>query len=539
MKSATLPISGDPIAPPIRPRVARKGAQAIAVPTVSTNTPRSRFAAALRTGGDRTTDKRRKAGAHVYRTLGQLSPATWAAVDIAFTLLATALVYRLLIFPSAAFEWVVNPWLAGVTFSVCVTGAGTVFGLYERQTLLARSRILLRSTVTLALGVAIAYAFLTVVMHAHASRWLGLSVVAVYICAVVPLRLVAHELITNSRTNLLCVGTGDSLRKVVSLLRNGQRSVYQVVGHVRVREGPARSNGHGPNGRTDNRLASSLEAVEFERVCPCLGTIRDIRTILETHDIDEVVVDAGLASDPAVGEVVLTCLDKRCRVADQPTFVEELLGEVPAEDITPQWFLLANVHPSGSYETVKRILDVVVSILGLAITLPFWLLVALAIRLDSRGSAIFNQARVGRHGRVFSMFKFRTMRADAENGIARWAARNDDRVTRVGRFLRKTRIDELPQLWNILRGDMSLVGPRPERPEFVDQLSEIIPHYRQRHLIKPGLTGWAQIHYRYGASVNDAHRKLCFDLYYLKHRTIDLDVGILIRTLGTFLVGSR
>jgi lipopolysaccharide/colanic/teichoic acid biosynthesis glycosyltransferase len=184
-------------------------------------------------------------------------------------------------------------------------------------------------------------------------------------------------------------------------------------------------------------------------------------------------------------------------------------------------------------------MDLIAAAIGLLLTLPIWPLIALLIRLESRGPTIYRQDRVGLHGRIFNICKFRTMRVDAERHGARWARENDDRVTRVGRFLRRSRLDELPQLWNILRGDMSLVGPRPERPEFVAKLAELIPHYRQRHLIKPGLTGWAQIRFHYGSSVADAQRKLCYDLYYLKHRSIDLDTAIIIRTIGAFLLGAR
>jgi lipopolysaccharide/colanic/teichoic acid biosynthesis glycosyltransferase len=197
------------------------------------------------------------------------------------------------------------------------------------------------------------------------------------------------------------------------------------------------------------------------------------------------------------------------------------------------------VQASGGYEALKRVIDVAAALAGLLITGSLFPLIAAAIRVESRGPSIYRQQRVGVHGRVFTLFKFRTMWQDAEANGARWAAPGDPRVTRFGRLLRRTRIDELPQLWNVLRGDMSLVGPRPERPEFVERLAQAIPHYRERNLIKPGLTGWAQIQYGYGASVEDARRKLCYDLYYLKHRCTDFDFAVIFRTIGTFLLGAR
>jgi exopolysaccharide biosynthesis polyprenyl glycosylphosphotransferase len=273
--------------------------------------------------------------------------------------------------------------------------------------------------------------------------------------------------------------------------------------------------------------------------CPRLGTVDDAVEVLRSHAVDEVVVDAKLASLAAVGAALLTCLQHQCRVTDRATFHERLLGEVPVADINAQWFLSADVQSTTGYEAAKRLVDVVAALIGLLLTLPAWPLIALAIRLESRGSALFRQTRVGRYERPFTIFKFRTMRLDAEADGVRWAARNDARVTRIGQFLRRSRLDELPQLWNILRGEMSLVGPRPERPEFVAQLARAIPLYGQRHLIKPGLTGWAQIHYGYGASVEETQRKLCFDLYYLKHRAVDFDLAIIIRTIGRFVFGAR
>ena len=187
----------------------------------------------------------------------------------------------------------------------------------------------------------------------------------------------------------------------------------------------------------------------------------------------------------------------------------------------------------------KRLLDLVVASGALLLTLPFWPVIALLIKLDSPGPVFLRQTRVCRHGRLFTLYKFRSMRADAEKHGAQWASVNDPRVTRLGRFLRLTRLDELPQLWNVLGGEMSIVGPRPERPEFVDRLGPRIPFYDQRHLLPPGLTGWAQMRYRYGASEEDARRKLAYDLYYVRNVSLVLDLEILLRTVPLLMRGSR
>ena len=206
------------------------------------------------------------------------------------------------------------------------------------------------------------------------------------------------------------------------------------------------------------------------------------------------------------------------------------------ESLAPGW-----LHPSDGHAccrmvaATRRIMEVVVSVLLLLLTLPLLLLAALAIRLETPGPVIYRQVRCGLGGRPFTLFKLRSMPVDAEAGGPAWAALNDPRATRVGAVLRSLRIDELPQLYNVLRGDMSLVGPRPERPHFVEQLARDIPNYRDRALLKPGITGWAQVRFRYGASVDDARHKLAFDLYYVKNRSLQLDLLILALTVGVVL----
>jgi len=209
------------------------------------------------------------------------------------------------------------------------------------------------------------------------------------------------------------------------------------------------------------------------------------------------------------------------------------------DEITPSWFLFADlkVH-CDEHAGVKRTTDVIVAAFGLLLSAPLWGLIAVMIKLFDGGPVFYSQDRVGQHGQVFRLYKFRTMRPDAEHGKSVWSSPKDARVTPVGRILRRVRFDELPQLYNVLRGDMSLVGPRPERPDIVAELAKQIPFYQERHLVKPGITGWAQISFRYGSSVEDAKRKLQFDLYYLKNMSFELDVVILFRTAGTFLRGA-
>ena len=255
-----------------------------------------------------------------------------------------------------------------------------------------------------------------------------------------------------------------------------------------------------------------------------------------SNDVDEVVFDSDVTNELEL----LDCLDAGVKVSSYSDFVEEKYHRIPVGSIDVKWLFSARLdlaHPY--YQGIKRIIDIVASLVGLALTAPLIALSALAVKLESKGPAFYSQVRVGRFNRPFRIYKLRTMVQDSEKGGAQWAKKNDSRITLVGKILRKTRLDELPQFWNVLKGEMSLVGPRPERPEFVEDLGEEIPFYLQRHLIKPGLTGWAQINYPYGASVEDAYNKLTYDFYYIKNASMGLDLQIFLRTIGTVMKGSR
>jgi sugar transferase (PEP-CTERM system associated) len=234
-----------------------------------------------------------------------------------------------------------------------------------------------------------------------------------------------------------------------------------------------------------------------------------------------------------------------CRLAGVPVrtlevIYERLRGRVPVEALKGSWLVYAEGFRQNWWRNLeKRVIDIAVSLTLLALALPVMLVAAIAIVFESGFPILYRQERVGRGGRTFVIWKFRSMRQDAEaDGAARWAQPGDPRVTRVGRFLRKTRIDELPQLFNVLNGELSLVGPRPERPQFVAHLNHEIPFYNARHSVKPGVTGWAQVRYAYGASSEDAKKKLEYDLYYVKNHTLLLDLLILFETVRVVLRGD-
>lgn len=260
------------------------------------------------------------------------------------------------------------------------------------------------------------------------------------------------------------------------------------------------------------------------------------------HDIDEIVVALEDRRNNLPQEELMQCRALGIRVLDVVDFFEEEAGKVLIEHLHPSWFTFSNGFKRGDGNGLgKRLFDVSMSFLLLMIAWPFMLLTVVAIWIeDGIGAPIlYKQKRVGLNGRLYSVIKFRSMTVNAEgDGKARWATANDARVTRVGKFIRKTRIDELPQILNVMAGDMAFVGPRPERPEFVRELNEKIPFYEKRHCVKPGITGWAQMNYPYGASLSDTFHKQEFDLYYVKHQSLFLDFLVLLQTAEVIIFGK-
>jgi sugar transferase (PEP-CTERM system associated) len=263
--------------------------------------------------------------------------------------------------------------------------------------------------------------------------------------------------------------------------------------------------------------------------------LRAFRT--QKHPIDRIVVAMEDRRGSMPVRELLALRLNGVVIEDASPLIERLTGKVPLDGLNPSTLIFTegfNVRAPLMF--VRRLVSITVSLVALTICLPFVPFIALAVRLSSPGPIFFSQMRVGRRGRPFRVFKFRTMRQDAEAKGAVWAAKNDPRVTTLGRFMRKTRLDETPQLWNVLRGDMAFVGPRPERPEFVQWLSNEIPYYDLRHIIRPGITGWAQVRYQYGASLEETSQKLEYDLYYVKHLSLGLDLLIIFETIKTIIL---
>jgi sugar transferase (PEP-CTERM system associated) len=340
-------------------------------------------------------------------------------------------------------------------------------------------------------------------------------------CAVQGLRLLIERLIDieQLKRRVLVLGAGQNASLIPSRMRRRtDRRGFLIVGFVRMGE---------------ERVQAPAERV--------LALDGPLREFAERLQINEIVVGADDRRLNLPMEELLDCRQAGIAVSTLASFFERELGIIKLSLVEPSWFVFSHGFDNSPLRAaVKRAFDVSIASVVLLLAWPFMLGVALAIRIESGGGQpiLYRQERVGQHGRTFSLFKFRSMRTDAErDGVARWASRDDDRVTRVGRVIRRLRLDELPQLWNILRGDMSVVGPRPERPQFVAPLVEKVRYYDLRHAVKPGLAGWAQLRYPYGASTDDAIEKLKYDLFYVKNHSLPFDLMILVQTVEVLLFG--
>jgi exopolysaccharide biosynthesis polyprenyl glycosylphosphotransferase len=274
-----------------------------------------------------------------------------------------------------------------------------------------------------------------------------------------------------------------------------------------------------------------------------LGNRKEIEKYVHQLRVSSIVLAITNKVDAELTQILMNCLEHSVEVLPMAVVYEQLTGRVPVEHVGESWFVSMPVQhrtASAFYRFSKRVVDVFLSLLGIILLTPIFPLIALAIYIDSPGPTFYTQERVGKAGRRFKAWKFRSMTNDAEKNGAQWATKNDPRVTRVGKILRKTHLDEFPQFWNILKGDMSAVGPRPERPEWIEKLEKTIPFYRTRLMVKPGMAGWGLVKQGYGASEEDALVKLQYDLYYIKHQSIFLDFVILLKTvLDTFSFGGR
>ena len=306
------------------------------------------------------------------------------------------------------------------------------------------------------------------------------------------------------------LGTGERAQRVVQGLRQNPEIGVEIASWTGKMEGVV----------TREAVAAHLmEVVEKQKVHRVIVATPDRRGTIPMQEL-------------------LALRMQGVKIEEATTWLEKISGKIEVENLYPSWLVFGDgFRRSTAFIVIRRALSITISLVGLILALPLLPLIVLAIRCDSKGPVFYTQTRVGKGGRTFKVVKFRTMRQDAEAATGpQWAGDNDPRVTRVGKFLRSSRLDEIPQLWCVLKGDMAFVGQRPERPEFIEMLSKEIPYYGVRHMVRPGLTGWAQVKYKYGATVEDSREKLQYDLFYIKNASIGLDMLIMFQTVKTVLL---
>ena len=409
-----------------------------------------------------------------------------------------------------------------LVFTFVMLSIMTAFGLHQRD---AKQEGAWGYSVRFMASFAVGLVVMLLIFYAVPSLYLGrgafgLVFLIAFVGAAVT-RLIFTRLfkldVLNRRILLLGAGSRSSKVEMLERDENGQRK-FNLVGCL--------------------PLTNTECCITKTRVFQYQGSIL---TIAKKHRIDEIVVgvrerrNGGLPADQ-----LLECKLAGIEIADLSSFFERETGQIQLESLNPSWMIFSDGFRRGSIKDItKRLFDIVASSVLLLITLPIMFITTMLIWLESSGPILYRQERVGEYGRSFHVLKFRSMCVDAErDGVPQWAKKQDDRVTRVGRVIRKMRIDELPQVFNVLRGDMSFVGPRPERPYFVNELTGQTPYYPSRHTVKPGITGWAQIRYPYGATTEDAIQKLQYDLYYVKNHTLFLDLVILLQTAQVILFGK-
>ena len=403
-----------------------------------------------------------------------------------------------------------------ISFAVALQLSLISVGIYGSEALQSVRFATARILVAISLGV-IFLALLSFALPGVTlwrSNSLYAMLLAIFLLVVVRILLGAVLDSDSFKRRLLILGAGARAARI-SNLEQRQESGFIVAGYVDMNEGPSLIEG----------------AVRRQDIVNLPQHVIDL-------EVSEVVLALEERRNSLPVADLLTIKTTGVHVNDLSSFLERETGRVDLDSVNPSWFIFSDGFSSGRRLSTlfKRGFDIILSFLLLVLTGPVILLFALLIKLESNGGSFFTQERVGLYGQKFKILKLRSMRADAEvGGKAIWASENDPRITRIGRFIRKVRIDELPQAWSVLKGEMSFVGPRPERPQFVDDLQTKMPFYAERHIVKPGITGWAQINYPYGASIEDARHKLEYDLYYAKNYTPFLDLLIILQTIRVVL----
>ena len=397
---------------------------------------------------------------------------------------------------------------------------GTVFELYDLQKSSKLDKVLANIVLTASITVLfyILTPFFTPFLPSN-----RIQILYFYLAIIIALflwRWLYIKFITTPRfyKKVLLVGEISNIETIVSAFKNSDPN-YKIVGFI-------------------NCEAKTNDGITYKGVLEYQP--EDIHRVIQEENISEIVV-ASYNAETITSEIYLdliVLLERGFPIKEYTQVYEDITYRVPVQFVGKdfyKYFPFSRSNQNKLYQFFHRFFDLIISLIGAAICISLIPFIFLGNLIANKGPIIYSQDRVGKNGKIFQMLKFRTMIVDAEKEGAVWAIKNDSRVTNFGKFLRRSRLDEMPQFFNILRGDMSLIGPRPERPYFVKELSKVIPFYETRHIIKPGLTGWAQVKVRYGSTVEDSLLKLQYDLYYIKHRSFFLDANVIIKTLSTMI----
>ncbi|HWL85892.1 MAG TPA: TIGR03013 family XrtA/PEP-CTERM system glycosyltransferase [Polyangiaceae bacterium] len=407
-----------------------------------------------------------------------------------------------------------------------VQGAAYYAGLYELHSVQTARALFSGVLKALALASVILWGLFYAVRPLEIGRGIFLPAIAFMAVVIPSWRLLYNRISSNSGflRRTLILGNGDLAHEIATLIREGPDLGLELVGLL-----------------SRDRISQS-DRVSGRREEGVIGTYAELREIVERQEIRSVIVAYPDRRGTLPVEQLLEVKFRGVEVEEGVNFYERITGKIFVRELKPSQLIFAEGFTSRpTTRRLKRILDVIFASIGLFLSAPLMLLTALAIKLDSPGPILYQQVRAGEFGRLFTILKFRSMRTDAEKNGAQFAQENDARITLVGRFIRKARLDELPQLWNVLRGDMSMVGPRPERPVFIEQLDQQVPFFKQRLYVKPGVTGHAQVRCKYGATADDMIEKLQYDLYYIKSYSLLFDLSIMLDTIKVVLlrIGAR
>jgi sugar transferase (PEP-CTERM system associated) len=422
---------------------------------------------------------------------------------------------------ASATQHVGNLFPRAIIHSLVVVITLVSMGLYQTQ----RQEQIVYKLSRLTVGFIIAFIAFGFIFYIFPSIYMGRGIFLIAASLSFLFLILFHFIFSQTvnldalKRNVLILGAGDKASWVTKLRRKSDRSGIKIIGYM-------------PIGNEEVKIQDDLL---FDRQ-------QSLQNIIEQYEVDEVVVALTDRRESLPLRELMDARLKGIKIVELVTFLERQLGKVYSNLLNPSWIIFSEGFKQDAFRYfTKRLFDLVASTILLIIASPLYLFAILSIWLTSNGkeSVFYYQTRVGLNNKHFRLLKFRTMRSDAElKDQAVWASHDDPRVTKIGKFLRKYRVDELPQIYNVFRGDMSLVGPRPERPQFVEQLSKNIVLYNERHRVKPGLAGWAQMKYPYGSSENDSLEKLYYDLYYVKHHSLLFDLGILLQTAEVVLWGK-